>query len=278
MRMNGRRWAVLLPAVALAACGRSGAPTGQVVARVGGTEITTSELNLELRGRGADAGDRRVRNAVLQDMIDQRLLAEKAKEAGVDKQPQFVLLRDRGDRALLVQSYVERIGGGAVTDQAVDAFVRDNAAALSQRRLVSVDSISFPTVTDRSLADRISAARTLDEIQGLLTGARLPFRRGYQTFDGVQTPPELMARLATLKLGDVFVFRAPGQSLAGTILKSEIAPLTDVQQREYAQGRLQQKQTQDAVALEVRRARASAKIAYQKGFEPPAPARPAPKS
>lgn len=75
----------------LAACDQE--PTGQVAAVVNGEEITLQEINAELAGLNVPQGvdEKRVRQAALQRIVDRRLLAQAAKEEGVDQSPEFLV-------------------------------------------------------------------------------------------------------------------------------------------------------------------------------------------
>lgn len=90
-----------LAGVALAACSKQA--TGQVVAVVNDEEVTLSELNSELKSLGSAAGNKdQIRRAALQNVIDRKLLAQQARERGIDKTPDFILQERRNEEQLLV--------------------------------------------------------------------------------------------------------------------------------------------------------------------------------
>src|SRR3712207_2331146 len=89
----------------------SGRVSGQVVAVVDGQEIAIPELNAEARARGLVIGnDRAVRDRVLQDLIDRKLLVKAALERKLDRTPDHLLAKRRSDELLLAGALLETLG------------------------------------------------------------------------------------------------------------------------------------------------------------------------
>jgi|KBSSwiStaDraftv2_1062776.scaffolds.fasta_scaffold47088_3 hypothetical protein len=102
-------WSVtkLATVLALAVPALSGchdAPRGQVVAVVGNVEITLAELNLEARLRGIDiSSNRMLRDSLLAELVERKLLVHAASDRGVDQMANSVLLEHRARDILLAQ-------------------------------------------------------------------------------------------------------------------------------------------------------------------------------
>ena len=83
---------------------------GQTVAVVNGEEVTAPDLNFALQlakvPEGADKT--KARNAVLDQLVDRRLLAEQAKKEGIDKSPEYLNRLRRGEEDLLISMLVDR--------------------------------------------------------------------------------------------------------------------------------------------------------------------------
>ena len=88
-------------AVLLGGCQKEA--TGQVAAVVNGEEITLQEINAELAQLQVPEGvDRaQVQQAALQRIVDRRLLAQAAKEDGLDATPEFLVRHRQLEDALL---------------------------------------------------------------------------------------------------------------------------------------------------------------------------------
>ena len=99
--------------LALSACDRDApkAPTGQVVASVGGREITRRELQTEMTGLTAatPAIQKEQQKAALQRLVQRAILVNAAKEQGIDKDPAFALLAQRATDAVMVQMLERKV-------------------------------------------------------------------------------------------------------------------------------------------------------------------------
>ncbi|MGL4541329.1 MAG: EpsD family peptidyl-prolyl cis-trans isomerase, partial [Polymorphobacter sp.] len=97
---------VALAAVVAGCNKKDDLPSGQVVATVDGTDITTTELNSEIALAQAppEVPRKTIEQAALQRIVERRMLADVAAERGLDKNPQFLLEKRRVDDGLLVQA------------------------------------------------------------------------------------------------------------------------------------------------------------------------------
>lgn len=110
---NSKRWSPLtglLPLigaaglVALAGCGKSPAPDPTVLATVGDRVIRVEDLQKEIAWRQSARRAMPEPRALLEEMINQESLVQKARAAGLEKDPEF----QRACRALLVSKFKER--------------------------------------------------------------------------------------------------------------------------------------------------------------------------
>lgn len=163
-----RAAATALVAAVLCGCspGERGAPpeTGDTaVAEVAGDTIWRSDVRREARAQNLITGDERLEisspvfRRVLDEVVDQRLLAAEARRRGLDEDAETVrriaAARDRvlGDR--LIEDAVRR----SVNDAAVQALYREQVR-LSQRS----EQIRAREIVSRSEADAVAARRLLD--------------------------------------------------------------------------------------------------------------------
>ena len=98
---------IALASVSLTIAGCQKKAEGQVVAVVNGEEITLTELNAEISELNVpESADKElVRSRVLQRMVDRRLLVQAAKEAGLDRDPEYLTQERRMREQLLVNMY-----------------------------------------------------------------------------------------------------------------------------------------------------------------------------
>jgi EpsD family peptidyl-prolyl cis-trans isomerase len=135
--------AVLPAALMLSGCNQvkklvGGKPKGQVVATVNGEEITTTELGAELGNFSSK--DPKVMKAAqqqaLQQIIMRDLIAQKAKEAKIDKSPEYAVQARRGEETLLGQIYERKLAASAAAPARQDAetFIQSHPQMLGSAR------------------------------------------------------------------------------------------------------------------------------------------------
>ena len=103
---------LFITVLAVSACGQSSkTPTGQVAATVGGHEITVRQLQAELSGvpAAAPAAQKAQKQGALDLIVQRTILADAARKQGLDKDPNFILLSERANEALLVQRLQAKI-------------------------------------------------------------------------------------------------------------------------------------------------------------------------
>src|SRR6185295_1317863 len=105
-----------LAVTALVACGPKkdvagdAAAGGEVVATVGGQDLTASQLQIAMqkqRGMRPDAGDAAAKQ-VLDQLVDEQIVAEKAVAAKLDQDPLVVAQIEAARRDILARRFIEQ--------------------------------------------------------------------------------------------------------------------------------------------------------------------------
>jgi len=272
---------LLIPAIALAvsACNFGGskpkAPTGQVVATVGGHEITVRQLNAEMSGAVAvaPAAQKEQKRAVLNFMIERTVLAEEARKQGIDKDPDFILLSQRNMDALLAQQLQAKIAATvpAITLDEATRFENANPNIFAERKIFEVDQIRMNQPSDRAILAKLQPLKTLDEVVKLLTESNLPFQRGTTAIDAVGQNPKLIDAIVALPPQEVFVFPAGNQIMINQVKSARTEPFTGDAANKYAMNVLKLERTQTAVQRQMAAVLAKAKntIVVSKDYMPP---------
>lgn len=273
-------------ALVLAACGDKGgsdkAPTGQVVARLNGTDITLLEVNAELAGAQIPPNVTRkeAEQAALQNIVMRRMMMNVAKERKLDQSPQFRLQERRMSEQLLVQSLARDIAAKIpeATREEADKFIAENPAMFEQRTVYRVDQIQFPrpqNVAELPLSD----AKTMEAVEGVLKTAGIEFRRQPAELDLRGANPQFVTeitKLLTERPNELFMFPAPvggGQiMLVNQVKSAQVMPFVGERAREMAKQMVRQQRIQEALAAEAKKQQEAAKTAvtYQEGYAPPA--------
>jgi peptidyl-prolyl cis-trans isomerase C len=259
-------------AVALAGCSKK--PTDQVVAIVNGEEISLPELNAELGNAQVppNVDKKLVQQQLLQRLVDRRLLAQSAKEQGLDRDPAFVVEQRRVLESLLVEKLAKRTNDSIPVPTAaeIDKFMAGNPSLFAGRQLYSVDQIAFATPADASRLRALEPAKTQAEVIAVLQQLGIQFQRANRVVDSATVPPEQMQKILSLPKGEPFVVPSNGQVTVNVITGNKAEPLPDTQARAMAVRVLRSQSLAKLGEQRLKEARAKAKIDYQTGFAPPA--------
>jgi EpsD family peptidyl-prolyl cis-trans isomerase len=278
--MVGLNRGILLVPVALltvAACHRApAAPTGQVVATVGGQEITMREVQSELGGVSfADAKARQEgEKAALNAVVVRKLLAKAAADQGLDKSPEFAMVKQRTLDGLLVQALEAKIASQVPVParEEAEAYVAAHPNSFSERKVFTVDEIRIATSPDAKVMADLQHLNTLDEIAVVLTHDNIAFRREVSSMDALKVDARLIDKIAALPPKAVFVAPQGNQVLIGTVLGSRTEPVLGEAAISQALAMLKQNHVQDAVARQMNElmSKAAKSVQYNKDFQPAA--------
>ena len=252
--------AALLASLALGGChlggGGSGkAPTGQVVATVGDREITLRELNAETPP--VSNPDPRARKAAqlsaLENIVARTVLAKAAVDQGVEKTPEFILVKQRALDTLLAQSLESKIAGQVpkVTRDDADRFIAAHADIFSQRKVWSIDQLRMARPSDPTLIKRLEPLKTLSDIEALLNQEKIPFQHSTGSLDAMGADPRLIDAITRLPPGEVFVIPSNDVLFVNQIKDTKVVPFTGPQSVEYATQMVTRQRTSDAVQRQI---------------------------
>jgi len=239
---------------------------GQALASVNGEEITVMQLNDELSRSNAPATQQEAaRKQALEALIDRQLLIGEAAKEKVDRDPRVVQAIERARSVILAQAYMQkRLGSPAKPTAAeVEAYYSQNPQFFAQRKHFDMREIVLPT---REVTDELKAVmdktRSLDDVAAWLDQHKVKYQKAQLSRSGSELPPELSAKLLALAKGQLFIVREGERSMLVTIADIRPAPVELDAARPQIEQYLVAKKGKEAAEEEVKRLRASAKIAY----------------
>lgn len=249
--------------------------TGQVAAVVNGDEITLQEVNAELGSAGVPDGAKKekVRAAIVQRLIDKRLLEQEAKAAGIDRDPEFLTRQRQLNQGLLLEFYAKRAQDTIrVPDKAtIDKFIADHPTNFSGRAVYTVDQIRFAPPTDPKVIAKMKDIHSFQGITEYLDGQGIKYARGTNKIDSAQVPTAMMQQILALPSGEPFVVPTPQGVVASVITNKEALPLPAEQAQPLAVQMMRAQSLDGVVQQRLKDARSKAEIDYQSGFTPAAP-------
>lgn len=263
--------AVGIAAALISGCAKKA--EGQVAAIVNGEEITIPEVNAEVASQPVPPGmsQEQARQAALKRVIDRRLLANAAKEEGLNKTPEFLLRQRALNDALLVQSLARKIESTVkVPDtKAIDTFIAEHPAAFANRSILTIDQLQFTPSSDPTFLKRLEAEHSLDGIASVLREQNIAFARSTTDVDSGRLDNAMVKQIMALPAGEPFLLPRGTIYVAGVVTKTRPVPIEADKARPVAVDLIRNQEVAKAVQARADAAQKSAKIEYQKGFAPP---------
>jgi peptidyl-prolyl cis-trans isomerase C len=253
---------------------------GQVVAVVNGEEVTLTELNSEIADLNipANADKNVVRAEVLKQMVERRLLAQAAKDAGLDRDPTYISQERRMKERLLVSMYGKKAFDTVQVPSAakIDEYVASHPAMFSERKRYRLDQLQFDIPSDTNRLRELESAKSMADVVNTLNRWGTQFQRGTGALDSAQVPAETMQRIVALPPGEPFIVPNNGKIVVSVITTSEPVVMTPEQARPIATQAIRSEELNKIGQQRLEEAKAKAKIEYQTGYEPTAASKAAP--
>ena len=263
--------------IALSACGGDGGggeekKATQVAAKVNSDELTVHQINAALprMNNPTEAQVKAATKQVLERLIDQQLLIQKAVEGKLDRDPNVLTALENSRREILARAYVERVmsGASAPDDAAVKAFFEQHPELFSQRRVYRLQEVAIEARGDalEELKKALPPMKTLQEVADYVKAKGLRARSNTSVRAAEQLPMEFAARVAKLPDGEVVAVPGPRGVAVIQILQSQMQPLTEEQAKPFITQFLQNKARMELAQNELKGLRAAAKVEYMGDF------------
>ena len=226
-----------LSATLLAACGQkkdvaTGDAGSEVVAKVNGDALTAGQLTIALqkqRGMRPDAGDA-ASKLVLDQLIDEQIIAQKAITAKLDQDPKVVAQIESARRDILARRFIESVAETAAKPaaDAVQKFYDSRAPLFAQRKVYSLQRLDIQAPEERrtEVDAHVQSLKTSAELTDWLKAQKLAFTSKQEQDASEQLPPTVLEKLAAMKDGESIVVPSQFGVSALTLVSSASAPKT----------------------------------------------------
>lgn len=273
-----RRVSFSVVLLACAACSPAPDPSsgsGQVVARIDGREITVLQLQQTLGATRARADDPVANRLALDALVDRTLLAARARSDGLDRDPAVLAQVQAAIDRIHAQAALERIAASVPRPGADSqrAFREANPALFAQRRVYTVDEVSFESAAldAAALRKRVASARRLDEVADWLAARGVAVSRRTGTLLPEDAGIELAATLQARAEGDLVLLGAEPSFRILALRRIEARPASGPRVDAWIERHLLEVARRDAVDMAVAAMRARADIALLREFRDGAP-------
>ncbi|WP_139557323.1 EpsD family peptidyl-prolyl cis-trans isomerase [Methylotetracoccus oryzae] len=254
---------------------------GQVAAQVNGQEVTVHELNQRLANVELPAPElaSKVKQEILDELIDRELLMQRAVDMKLDRDPQVMRAIEQARANILAEAVLERRAAGRPepTAEQVQAFQLSHPELFAKRRVYELGQ--FTVARDglpQELLAKLEGARSEREVEQALNAAKVDYALAAVSRGAEQLPMELARKLLPMAKGDIVIFRDGPEAQLIFIRDFREEPLDSEQARVNIKEYLVNLERQTVLAALVKELREKAEIRYLGEFERAAVADPSP--
>lgn len=287
--VNGTRGvaAIFMASVLIVGCGdkkegdgkspeKAETKTSQVAAKVNGTEITVRQIDAQMPNLPADANPEmvgEVRNAILNRLINDQLIVDKAIADKLDRKPEVVDQIERARRTILARAYIQQLvaGASAPSELEVKEFYDKSAADFSGnvRYIVRQVIVEIPPVNATAVKEQIAKATSVAELTKWLSAHDVRTIQQTNMINTAGMNPQLRDQLKTMKVKDMLRQVGDDRAMVTEILAVESFPLTQTAIKPLAEKDLNDKRQTEILENQVKQMRDTAKIEYSEGYAKP---------
>ena len=255
-------------AIVLSGCGdgKEKKAATQVAAKVNSSEISVHQINAVLakaQGIPPEAAAR-VRQEILDKLIDQQLAYDQAVEKRLDRNPEVMMALEAAKREIVARAYLDQMIAALPkpTDDEVRKYYADSPDLFSRRRVYTIQEITVGAKLEilDDLKQMVAAGKSLEDIANWLKEKGVRFQEGGGTRAAEQIPLEILPKLAQIKDGQTGVIEGAQSILVVRVAASQAAPVDEAEAKPKIQQFLQNQRVQKAVSEEIRKLKGAAKI------------------
>jgi EpsD family peptidyl-prolyl cis-trans isomerase len=261
----------ILVALVVAGCGRKddAKVAVQVAARVNSEEITVHQINRALaRSQGVTRDNApEAKREILDRLVNQELAKRQAVLKGLDRSPNVILDIEAAKTEILARAYrdalVEYLPRPTAYD--VETFYRRHPELFAQRRIFSLDEISFVAENDAAaeVRQQLSKSRSVKDVVAWLQSRGIAIVGNRSVRAAEQIPLEILPKLQSMKEGETQLFGVGGTRYRLIrLVASQPAPVDEVAAAPRIRQFLVNRNSAEVIAKEMKEARKFATIEY----------------
>ncbi|GEP31488.1 hypothetical protein TPL01_26260 [Sulfuriferula plumbiphila] len=257
----------LMLGTVLAGCSKQETPSS-AIASVNGTAITSAQLDLALSRLNLAAQDLtpQAKNRVVQALVDQQLLVQKATAQKLDQDPAVQQLLEAARNQVLSQAYLQRAGQAVAKPGEADisAYYNRHPELFSQRRIYNLQELAIAAPRGRIavLNSRLETSHDLGEFVDWLRSQNIPFRTGSEVKAAEQLPMNIVPRMQTMQNGQLLALPSANGITVLQIASIQSAPITLDKAHTLIERYLAAARQRDAATADIKKLRDAAKIEY----------------
>ena len=261
--------ATLIWILALSGCGSEKKAATQVAAKVNKEEISVHQINnvLSRGGNMTPEQSKAASHQVLERLVDQELLVQKAVEKKLDRDPKAMQAIEAARRDILARSYMESVTAAVAkpTPAEIDEFYSKHPELFAERRIYSLQEMNIAGNAAEllpRLQEQMAKAKSLGDVASWLNSEKVPFAGNAATKAAEQLPLELLPRFHQMKDGQIAVLPSKDGLLMVQLTASRTAPMDLKAATPYVEQFLMNQKKTEVSSREINQLHEQAKIEY----------------
>jgi len=241
-------------------------PATQAAARVNSDEISVHQINAVLSNvKGiAPENTARIKQEILDKLIDQRLAVQQAIDKHLDRTPAVMQAIEAAKAEVLARAYREQIAGSLSkpTTEEARKFYTEHPELFSHRRIYTFQEIILPSEEKilEEIRQSIAQRRSMQEIASILKENKIRFETNTVMRSAEQIPLDLLPKYNGMKDGQTLLIETPQTAIIAFLVASQYQPVDAAVAIPQIQNFLGGRQAEETIGREMKRLRAQAKI------------------
>ena len=246
----------------------SGISEGELAAKVNSKGVSIAQLDYELflaKRSNSNLNVEEAKSAATEQLVNQELLAQKAVEAGYDRNSAVKIAIKRAEKRLLAQAYLEKIYGTmpVPSEDDIKNYFDANPALFAQRRIYKLQQYAFGPAIDRAqLEQRIKKAKNAQSFYEGLAKDKVVANARALSAPAEKLPMALLNTLQEIPDGKGAVRQGNNGPIVIWRVSSDLQPATFENAKTAIRGFLIKKAREDRVRQEIKSLRSAAKLEY----------------
>ena len=276
---------IVVMLTATSGCQQGSPPVSQVAVKVNGDEISIHQVELAMQSRAAAlpaVAASAATSTTLAALVDQELLAQAARQQGLDRDPKVIQLMEAAKRQVLAQAQQERIGARATdpSSDEIDRYYDAHPELFAKRRLYLLQETVVALPADRYavLRAQFDGAASAEALREVIGRERLRSNVRQLSISPEDLPFGVLPKIAQMNVGESLTLPLEGGARVLTLLGSQPAPLGLDRSRKLIAQYLVNERKRGLVAESIKSLRKDAKVEYLGRFASIASVNPEPGS
>ncbi len=266
--------AVVLFLLSLAACGKgeSNKTSTQVAAKVNSDEISMHQINQVIKNTKDVTAENApvVRQQILEKLIDQQIIVEKAVKDSLDRTPDVMMAIESAKKDILARAYLQKLVADKVkiSDSEVKEYYDTHPELFSKRRIYNLQDIGVEKNDEANsvIAAAIEQNKSMQEIVDLLKSKEIKYSAGAYTRPAEQIPLEILPNLQKANDGEMLSVTIANSLHAIKIIKTQDAPIDLAAATPFIKNYFVNTRGKQFIEDEMKKFRSEAKVEYFGAF------------